>query len=119
MTLGQGGRILYLKLSVKNKNSLTIKQLMKKLLLTILIQLIGAVMFILTLSFSKCLSLLFPILAYFGTYNYDKKDFWKAFVISILILTIAIFAFIFIIALTPYKIEVYRFIFSYIIRVRS
>ena len=86
----------------------------KKLLLTTLIQLLGAIMFILTLGFSKCLSLIFPIIAYFGTYYYDKKDFWKAFVISVLILTIAIFLFIFIIALTPYKITVYKAILDFI-----
>lgn len=88
--------------------------MMKKLLLTTLIQLLGAVMFILTLSFSKCLSLVFPLLVYFSTYKYDKKDFWKAFVISILILTIAIFLFIFIIALTPYKMTVYKAILDFI-----
>ena len=92
---------------------------MNKLLLTTLIQLFAAIMFIATLSFSKCLSLIFPIVAYFGTYKYDKKNFWKAYLISIVILTVAIFLFIFIIALTPYKTEVYRFILNYIMKVRS
>jgi len=88
-----------------------------KLVLTTAIQLFGAIMFILTLSFSKILSLVFPLFAYFGTYRYDKKEFWKAFIISISVLTLLIFLFIFIIALTPYKIEVYRFITNYIRKV--
>ena len=85
-----------------------------KLIYATLINLLGKILFITTLGTSKLLSIIFPMLTYFIAWKYFNKLFWKSYIYSIIILVVLIFGFIFGVALTPYKTEVYRAIFSYI-----
>ncbi|MFH2021532.1 MAG: hypothetical protein ABIJ34_09035 [archaeon] len=79
-----------------------------------LINLAGEIIFILLLSPFRLYAAVFPLIFFTITWVYFRKEFWEAYVGSIVTLILAVFGFVFIAALTPYREDIFRVIVVYI-----
>lgn len=94
---------------------------MKKLLKATLLDLLGAFLFIVAVGIPifKIISVLFPLSVYFYTWHKYKKIFWKAYIISIIILGVLIFGSILILMQTEYKYATSVVVMKYVLSLLS
>ena len=75
---------------------------------------LGVVVFLITITMSKYLCIIFPMTTYFAVWKHYEKDFWKAYAISLGSLVVIVFITVFVISFTPAKDEVLVSIYYYV-----